>query len=128
VTSDPHILWKACSEAEDYFAHLGGSGRYSGFNDFHIPALVLITALEKIGISNDFNEPASRLLPKKLWTETGDLQERVRRIVDGLTYSEPDQMREFIEYVSRKYEEKEPDQLVGWEKFLKEIKELGCLI
>jgi len=37
MTRAENALWSALAEAVDYFARLGGSGRYEGFQEYHIP-------------------------------------------------------------------------------------------
>lgn len=125
MTLYQQILWNACSETEDYFSRLGGSGRYPGFNEYHIPALVLILALEKIEPNGSPNDALRRLLPERMWNETDGLPCRVSKTLNKLVSAELGSLREFVEYVNNSYQETAPNELVFWRDFLEKVEGLG---
>lgn len=125
MTETDISLWKAYCEVGDYFSRLGGSGRYAGFDEYHIPALVLIMALEKVGHSTEMRNATRCLLPQNLWQQTNNLPERVKAIIEDSDFSEQSQLLGFVEYVSSVYKKKAPVEADRWELFIKELKELG---
>jgi hypothetical protein len=119
------ILFKCIDEAQDYFARLGGSGRYEGFCEWHPFALVLITLLE-------LKEPSAIIqrikieqsLPDKLWNQTDGLPSFITRLLVNQVVN-----REAIEeYVlkSTEYLTKvcSPRELSDWMSFVESIRKL----
>lgn len=117
------ILFKCIDEAQDYFARLGGSGRYEGFSDWHPFALVLITLLE-------LKEPSTIIqrikieqsLPDKLWNQTDGLPSTIRKLLANQIVSKEAieeyilKSTEFLTKVSR------PSELADWLSFVETIK------
>ncbi|WP_216178507.1 hypothetical protein [Polynucleobacter sp. 80A-SIGWE] len=119
------ILWKCLDEAQDYFARLGGSGRYSSFKEWHPFALVLLTVLE-------LKEPSviiqrikiEQSLPDQLWEKTDGLPALIKRkMTDQVVTKE--MVEEFISkttgYLSKL---PSPKELSQWLSFLDSIKDL----
>lgn len=128
MSADQQILWRAYCEAGDYFSRLGGSGRYAGFNEYHIPGLVLILALEKIGLNKSNEQMFRCLLPSMMWTETDGLPDRITTIIHSLRAKQPEDLREFVDYVTGVYAKHSGDEFGMWAEFLNKLGELGCRI
>ena len=128
LSSDQQVLWRAYCEAGDYFSRLGGTGRYAGFNEYHIPGLVLILAVEKIGWDKSHDQSLRGLLPPKAWTETDGLPERIMTIIDNLQAKQPSDLREFVEYISGVYQKHSSDEFAMWTEFLSKVGEVECRI
>ena len=119
------VLFKCIDEAQDYFARLGGSGRYEGFIEWHPFALVLITLLE-------LKEPSTIIqrvrieqsLPDKLWNQTGGLPSTIRKLLANQLVSKEAieeyilKSTEFLTKVSR------PSELSEWLSFVESINKL----
>lgn len=118
------ILWKCLDEAQDYFARLGGSGRYSSFMEWHPFALVLLTVLE-------LKEPSviiqrikiEQSLPDQLWEKTDGLPALIKRKMTDQVVT-----KEMIEdFVSRTTDYlgklSRPRELAEWISFVDSIKE-----
>lgn len=119
------ILNKCINEAQDYFARLGGSGRYEGFSEWHSFALVLITLLE-------LKEPSAIIqrikieqsLPDSLWIKTDGLPSTIKKILVNQVVSREEieqyvlKSTEYLTKVSR------PNELSDWFSFLDAIKKL----
>ena len=113
------ILRMAYNEAGDYFSRLGGSGRYQGFSEDHIPTLVLLIALNKIWSIEDVNGLKS-LLPSHMWNQTDQLPDKIEAIISGLNIQQFEDMSGFIDFVTGVYQ-KHPSELKRWEHVLSEI-------
>ncbi len=119
------ILVKCIDEAQDYFARLGGSGRYEGFCEWHPFAFVLITLLE-------LKEPSTIIqrikieqsLPDKLWNQTDGLPSAIRKLLANQIVGKDAieeyilKSTEFLTKVSR------PSEMADWLSFVETIKKL----
>jgi hypothetical protein len=119
------ILWQALSETSDYFSLLGGSGRYSGFHEYHIPALVFILALENTGLRRDRRSGLRELIPERMWTETDDLVDRIDTILKRLTTTDREALPGFVNYVKTRYRDSSPDDSDRWVRFVHAVEEMG---
>lgn len=118
------ILWKCLDEAQDYFARLGGSGRYSSFMEWHPFALVLLTVLE-------LKEPSviiqrikiEQSLPDQLWEKTDGLPTLIKRQMTDMAVTK-EMIEEFVsratDYLSKL---SRPDELSEWDSFVNSIKD-----
>lgn len=118
------ILWKCLDEAQDYFARLGGSGRYSSFMEWHPFALVLLTVLE-------LKEPSviiqrikiEQSLPDQLWEKTDGLPTLIKRQMTDKAVTK-EMIEEFVsratDYLSKL---SRPDELSEWDSFVNSIRD-----
>ena len=120
-----HVLWTACNEASDYFSKLGGSGRYAGFQEYHIPALVLITALLQIDDKDQKDKLLKQLLPDEMWNSTDDLTEKVAQIIANTEIQSAQELRGLVKHFEKKYQEKDAAELKLWEVFLGKLETEG---
>jgi hypothetical protein len=85
----PNAIRLIHDEADEYFRRLGGSGRYDGFRDWHIPALTLLVVT---GLDPDSHEfllsRESHSISPRLWRETDDLPSRLAARARSLTFSQ----------------------------------------
>lgn len=119
------ILFKCIDEAQDYFARLGGSGRYIGFSEWHPFALVLITVLELKEPSTIIQRiKVEQSLPDKLWNQTDGLPSTIRTLLANQVITKEAieeyvlKSTEFLTKVSR------PRELSDWFSFVETIKKL----
>ena len=115
------ILWKCLGECQDYFARLGGSGRYGSYREWHSPCLVLMTLLE---IHNS-KELTRRMvfeldLPEQLWDKTDGLPEKIKALLTGQQVTQ-DVLSEFIDEVKERMKI-EVRERSGWITFTNAIK------
>lgn len=115
-------LWKISAEINDYFAKLGGSGRYSGFYEWHGPALLLLLVSGVDPTRKDFlQSEESYLIHPRLWRETESLVEETNRRLIDLKMS-PAVFDDYLNSVTKRLCElnSETSQLLGWMKFIAE--------
>lgn len=118
------ILWKCLDEAQDYFAGLGGSGRYLSYMEWHPFALVMLTVLE-------LKEPSAIIqrikieqsLPDQLWEKTDGLPSLIKReMVDKAITKE--MIEEFLSRTNSYLKQlSNPKELAYWSTFVNSIKE-----
>jgi hypothetical protein len=118
LNSEDKALWLAYSEVGDYFARLGGGGRWPGFSEHYIPTLVLLMALRKIDreMAGDFDY----LLPPQMWKATGNLPERISGIIGEMDIQKFSDLRGFINFVSSSFQD-HTRELTQWQKVVDEI-------
>jgi hypothetical protein len=118
MDTEDKALWLAYSEVGDYFARLGGGGRWQGFSEHYIPTLVLLIALRKIDreMAGDFNY----LLPPQMWEATDNLSEKISEIIGEMDIQNFSDLRGFINFVSSSFQD-HPRGLKQWRKVVGEI-------
>jgi hypothetical protein len=118
LNSKDKALWLAYSEVGDYFARLGGSGRWQGFSEHYIPTFVLLIALRKIDrkMAGDFDH----FLPPQMWEATNNLSERISGIIGEMDIQKFSDLRGFINFVSTSFQD-HPRELAQWQKVVDEI-------
>ncbi len=114
------ILWRCLDECQDYFARLGGSGRYNSYREWHSPCLVLMTLLE-INTSKDFIQRKiyELDLPEQLWEKTDGLPMKIKTLLSGELVTQ-EMLSEFINQVKEKMKI-EVRERFGWIGFTNSI-------
>lgn len=115
-------LQRVTEEVDGYFGRLGGSGRYMGFDEWHVPALILLLISGVDPTSKDFlQSKESYLVSPSLWRETDSLVEKTRRGLTDFTMS-PAVFHVYLNNVTRSLcdSNSEPEQLLGWMRFITE--------
>ena len=116
-------LWYATTQIDEYFRLLGGSGCYSGYCDWHVPALLTLALDHDI---NDqsltdsylFEQSIKKLISHLMWEQTDGLPQRAVELVNKIK-PVPDDVDWFTARVTDRYpmayssHEKE-----GWADFL----------
>jgi hypothetical protein len=112
-------LFTATGDIDDYFRRLGGAGRYSGYRDWHSPALIII-AIDQI-LSHeilDYERDVTDLISPRMWFKTDDIPHEAMGLVTKInpSHEEVDAfINEITEAISRKFG---VDEQEGWNKFL----------
>lgn len=112
-------LWMLTGEADEYFRKLGGSGRYSGFAEWHVPALILLL-LSGVDPSQDgfFDSQDSYEISARLWRETDGLPRSLAIKLDGVVIDQ----ETFEQYLKRSFMHlssvSTADELLEWSRFL----------
>lgn len=117
-------LWRPLIHVGDYFARLGGSGRFDSFYEWHCPGLVLMCCLELNAPLDVFNEVKSDSdISEKLWTQTNGLSNDVKAILSQSTIGKED-IEQFIVEVTKRIEKNtEPrPELRRWLAFVDSFK------
>ncbi|MCD8503488.1 MAG: hypothetical protein LRY56_09400 [Burkholderiaceae bacterium] len=118
-------LWFATSEIDEYFRLLGGSGCYTGYSDWHVPALLTLAFDYQISDQsqadqNRFEYSVRDLISHRMWEHTDGLPQRAVELVTKLKPT-PEDTVWFTDRVSERYPmaygsyEKE-----GWADFLEQ--------
>ena len=116
-------LWYATTQIDEYFRLLGGSGCYSGYCDWHVPALLTLALDHDI---NDqsltdsylFEQSIKKLISHLMWEQTDGLPQRAVELINKIK-PVPDDVDWFTARVTDRYpmayssHEKE-----GWADFL----------
>ena len=115
------ILWKCLDECQDYFARLGGSGRYESYREWHSPCLVLMVLLESHNSEKFIRRKRVELdLPEQLWEKTDGLPAKIKTLLkDELVTRE--MLAEFIDQVKEKMKIQVREHF-GWVCFTNAIK------
>ena len=115
------ILWKCLGECQDYFARLGGSGRYESYREWHSPCLVLMSFLESHNSEEYIRRKRVELdLPEQLWEKTDGLPAKIKTLLkDELVTRE--MLAEFIGQVKEKMKIQVREHF-GWVSFTNAIK------
>lgn len=115
------ILWKCLGECQDYFARLGGSGRYESYREWHSPCLVLMMFLESHN-SEEFirRKRAELALPEQLWEKTDGLPLRIKALLKDEPVTR-EMLTEFIDQVKEKMKIQVREHF-GWVSFANAIK------
>lgn len=117
------ILWKAFQKSNDYFSRLGGAGRYDGFQEYDIPALVVILLCEHLLLIKETSSSLRIFLPIDMWKKTDDLPEKVSNIISDIKLTtikdKISLLKDFIDYFnSRNIKRLES---LNWVKLQEEI-------
>ena len=98
----------------DYFSRLGGSGKYSGYADWHGFAMVALIGLDpdlEITLQNLYeNNISISTYSDKLFHETGDLGKRVTVAVNSISPTKND-VRQFLFEADDRYTKNALSQL-----------------
>ena len=116
-------LWYATTQIDEYFRLLGGSGCYSGYCDWHVPALLTLALDHDINDqsltdSYHFEQSIKKLISHLMWEQTDGLPQRAVELVNKIK-PVPDDVDWFTARVTDRYpmayssHEKE-----GWADFL----------
>ena len=115
------ILWKCLGECQDYFAQLGGSGRYEGYREWHSPCLVLMMFLESHHSEEFIRRKRIELdLPEQLWEKTDGLPLRIKALLKDKPVTR-EMLTEFIDQVKEKMKIQVREHF-GWVSFANAIK------
>ena len=120
-----HVLWKLCSDIQNHFSLMGGSNRYVGFDNFHIPAVLLIVILEHNAPMREAKQLRS-LLPAVLWMNHAVVIEKASQAIKHFDAFDSFVIERFLTHFSKKFKN---SKLLSnkWEVFLRQVKELGWL-
>lgn len=116
------IFWRLVSDAYDYFSKLGGSGRYSGFEEWHPMALVtmLISGVTPPTNFSDFNN-SHDLLPESIWFKTDGLPKKLfYQILDKEIL--PNSLNEFLIFSDQYINKFSKNDQLRWNSFLTTLK------
>lgn len=116
-------LWYATTQIDEYFRLLGGSGCYSGYCDWHVPALLTLALDHDINDqsltdSYHFEQSIKKLISHLMWEQTDGLPQRAVELINKIK-PVPDDVDWFTARVTDRYpmayssHEKE-----GWADFL----------
>jgi hypothetical protein len=115
------ILWKCLGECQDYFAQLGGSGRYESYREWHSPCLVLMMFLESHHSEEFIQRKKIELdLPEQLWERTDGLPLKIKSLLKDEPVTR-EMLTEFIEQVKEKMKIQVREHF-GWVSFTNAIK------
>lgn len=107
------------TDVADYFSRLGGSGRYQGFREWHIPAIVVLVL---VGINPQkedfFNLEESKLINPQIWRDTDKLPEKIYR--DLIEFKcDPEHFAWYLKECTMKILNfKDIREMLGWAEFL----------
>lgn len=108
------------SYSAEYFAKLGGSGRYPNYKEWHSAALVYILSAD-IPPPNfcQIEKPPYTLLPRNLWLETDHLPSKIYQRLNQKIFNEKNRA-DFANCISAQIQKSfsDPEELIGWAKFL----------
>jgi hypothetical protein len=117
------------SQSADYFAQLGGSGRYSNYKEWHSAAIVylLSSGIEPANYSQVDQLPYS-LLPNKLWLETDQLPQKIYARLNQKDYDKND-LHDFSIWISTQIQKSFSDrsELIEWREFLSDFEKYQTL-
>lgn len=115
------ILWKCLGECQDYFAQLGGSGRYESYREWHSPCFVLMMFLESHNSEEFIRRKRIELdLPEQLWEKTDGLPLRIKALLKDEPVTR-EMLTEFIDQVKEKMKIQVREHF-GWVSFANAIK------
>ena len=115
------ILWKCLGECQDYFAQLGGSGRYESYREWHSPCLVLMMILESHHSEEFIQRKRIELdLPEQLWEKTDGLPLKIKALLKDEPVTR-EMLTEFIDQVKEKMKIQVREHF-GWVSFANAIK------
>lgn len=119
TTDDELFLKRLLAEIDEYFHQMGGSGCYSGFSDWHGPALLLMLLVGVDPTKEEFlSSYESHTLSPRMWRETDGLPTKIFVKLNGFKLS-PKQFELYIklqtERISRKLGARE---ILEWSNFL----------
>ena len=110
------ILWKCLGECQDYFAQLGGSGRYESYREWHSPCLVLMMFLESHHSKEFIRRKRIELdLPEQLWEKTDGLPLKIKALLKDQPVTR-EMLTEFIDQVKEKMKIQVRENF-GWVSF-----------
>ena len=116
------ILWKCLAECQDYFARLGGSGRYESYREWHSPCLVLMVLLETQNSNEFIRRKRMELdLPEQLWEKTDGLPVKIKALLKDEVVTQ-EALSEFIDQVKEKMKI-EVRERFGWIGFTNALKQ-----
>ena len=100
-------LWYATADIDDYFRRLGGSGCYSGYWDWHVPALMTLALDHHVSHQNQadqrhFEYAIKNLISHRMWEETDGLPQRALALVAKHDPT-PDDIEWFTHQVTERY-------------------------
>lgn len=112
-------LWMLTGEADEYFRKLGGSGRYPGFAEWHVPALILLLLSGVDPRQGGFLESQdSHEISARLWRETDGLPRSLAVKLDGVVIAQ----ETFEQYLKRSFTHlsrvSTAGELLEWSRFL----------
>lgn len=114
-------LWRLTAEADEYFRLMGGAGRYAGYRNWHVPALIILLLTGCDPNKPDFlhTEESFQISPD-LWRKTDGLPQKLSLKLEGLDFN-PELFDQFIHsstnYICRLNNTRE---IFGWAEFLTE--------
>lgn len=113
------LLRAAVDEINDYFRHLGGSGQYEGFCEWHTHALLLLLIIGIDPSAEKFYETEdSLLISPRVWRETDGLPEKIAAKLKSINFR-PQKVNLFIANTTKKIADlSEIRELFGWLRFL----------
>ncbi len=123
MTNDNHhVYWYLLCDANDYFARLGGSGRYSGFREWHPIALIalLISGTKPPLMASGMRELHEEL-PRSMWLETGGLPTKLdsKLVEKNIT---ADDLNDYLMYCKKYIEKLNPSDRSRLEETIEKIK------
>ena len=96
-------LWYATSHADEYFRLLGGSGCYTGYCDWHVPALLTLAMDEFVGnLPLTYEQAVKYLIDHQMWTQTDRLPAKALERVAKYEPT-PEDIDWFIARVTERY-------------------------
>ena len=115
-------LWRVTEEIDDHFARLGGVGRYTGFNEWHVPALILLLISGVDPMSKNFlQSKESYLISPRLWRETDNLLVTTKRDLCDFKMKSA-AFHAYLNGVTKRLCDisSDPEELLGWMRFITE--------
>ena len=110
--------------AEDYFRRLGGSGRFTGYEDWYSPCLVLMELIEvnipgdvfrRIKYENDISD--------RLWTDTDDLASNIKHKLENIGLDK-EMIESYVAEVSKILSSNlDSRELANWRLFVESVYE-----
>lgn len=114
-------LWRLTAETDEYFRLMGGAGRYAGYRNWHVPALIILLLTGCDPNEPDFlhTEESFQIAPD-LWRKADGLPQKLSLKIEGLEFN-PELFDQFIHsstnYICRLNNTRE---ILGWAEFLTE--------
>ncbi len=123
MTNDNHhVYWYLLCDANDYFARLGGSGRYSGFREWHPIALIaLLISGTKPPLTASSMRELHEELPRGMWLETGGLPTKLDSKLNQKNIT-VENLDDYLMYCKKYIEKLDSVDRCNWNKFVDAIK------
>jgi hypothetical protein len=119
TSNDQIFLESLLDEIDEYFHLMGGARCYSGFSDWHVPALLLLLLVGVDPTKEEFfSSYDSHTLSPRMWRETDGLPSKIFRKLDGFKLSHLQfelYLKVQTERIARKLGARE---ILAWSNFL----------
>jgi len=125
VKTNQEILWNALVVTDEYFAKMGGSGRYQGFHEIHKPVLIVILYLCNTETNPDIKAKLMEMLPVDMWKKTDGLPEIIRLQLSLLSTDDDQALQDFLEHITKliNKKSKKNKELCSW--YISKLQSIG---